>query len=94
VVGTTHPTYAVITPVRDEAEHFARTASSLVGQDHRPEQWVIVDDGSTDSTRKIAESFAADHDWITVVSSGERHERARGAPIVQAFEIGDRKSVV
>jgi biofilm PGA synthesis N-glycosyltransferase PgaC len=88
VIGTALPTYAVITPVRDEAEHFARTASSLVGQDHQPEQWVVVDDGSTDSTRKIAESFAADHDWISVVSSGERHERARGAPIVRAFEVG------
>lgn len=86
--GAPLPTYAVITPVRDEAEHFARTASSMAAQTHRPEQWVIVDDGSTDGTRAIAESFAAEHDWITVVSSSHDHDRARGAPIVRAFEKG------
>jgi hypothetical protein len=86
--GAPLPTYAVITPVRDEAEHFTRTASSMVAQTHRPLRWVIVDDGSTDGTRTIAESFAAEHDWITVVSSGQDHDRARGAPIVRAFEKG------
>ncbi len=82
------PTYAAITPVRDEADHFRRTALSLVAQEHRPVQWVVVDDGSTDGTREIAESFAVDHDWITVISSGQHHDRARGAPIVRAFERG------
>ncbi len=82
------PTYAVVTPVRDEAEHFSRTAASLVAQTHRPQQWVVVDDGSTDGTREIADTLAAEHEWITVVPSGQAHERARGAPIVRAFERG------
>jgi hypothetical protein len=82
------PSYAVVTPVRDEAEHFGRTAASLVAQTHPPAQWVVVDDGSTDGTRAIAETFAAQHEWITVISSGQTHERARGAPIVRAFEAG------
>lgn len=82
------PTYAVITPVRDEAEYLGRTAESLVSQSHGPAQWVVVDDGSTDGTRQIAESYAARHDWITVTSTSGRHDRARGAPIVRAFEAG------
>ena len=85
------PTYAVVTPVRDEAENFARTAESLVAQTHRPQRWVIVDDGSTDGTREIAERFAGDHDWITVVDAEAAHERARGAPIVRAFQHGCRQ---
>ena len=47
-----------------------------------------MDDGSKDRTRSIAESFAAKHDWITVVDSGVDHPRARGAPIVAAFNAG------
>ena len=82
------PTYAVVTPVRDEAEHFARTAESIVAQTHRPVQWVVVDDGSTDGTRELADRYASEHDWIEVVDAGAPHERTRGAPIVRAFERG------
>ena len=82
------PRYAVITPVRDEAQHFGRTARSLLAQTHRPTQWIVVDDGSTDGTREMAEGYASEHEWITVVQSGESHRRRRGAPIVNAFERG------
>lgn len=88
VIADALPTYSVVTPVRDEAQFFARTAESMVAQTHRPRQWVIVDDGSVDGTRSIAESYARDHGWITVISSDARHERARGAPIVHAFNRG------
>ena len=82
------PSYAVVSPVRDEEENLARTANALVAQTHRPQQWVIVDDGSSDGTREIAEVYAARHDWITVMDSGRPHRRARGAPIVRAFNVG------
>jgi len=83
------PSYAVVTPVRDEAEHFARTAESLIGQEHRPLQWVVVDDGSTDGTRELAARYASEHAWISVIDAGAAaHERARGAPIVRAFNAG------
>ena len=84
----TLPTYSVISPVRDEAEHFARTASAVVAQTHRPLQWVVVDDGSADDTLAIARSFAAQHDWITVIELPRTRGRARGAPIVEAFYRG------
>lgn len=82
------PSYAVVSPVRDEAEHFRRTAESLVAQTHRPVAWIVVDDGSTDDTRKIAAAYAVENDWIKVVEASERHERARGGPIVRAFNRG------
>jgi biofilm PGA synthesis N-glycosyltransferase PgaC len=82
------PGYAVVSPVRNEADHLEVTARSMVAQTHRPDRWVIVDDGSTDDTRAIADAFAAEHGWITVIDSGSRHVAARGAPIVRAFNRG------
>jgi biofilm PGA synthesis N-glycosyltransferase PgaC len=82
------PTYAIVSPVRDEAEHFARTAESIIAQTYRPLEWVVVDDGSSDGTRALAEAYAARHPWIRVLDAGPAHERARGAPIVQAFRRG------
>ena len=83
------PDYAVITPVRDEAGNLPRTAASMLAQTVRPRRWLIVDDGSTDGTREFAESLAAGHDWISVISADARSgTRARGGPIVRAFERG------
>ena len=44
--------YAVITPVRDEAENLPRLAASLAAQTELPRTWVIVDNGSEDGTRR------------------------------------------
>jgi biofilm PGA synthesis N-glycosyltransferase PgaC len=82
------PTYAIVSPVRDEAEHFARTAESIIAQSHPPLEWIIVDDGSTDGTRALAEAYAARHPWIRVIDAGPAHQRARGAPIMRAFAHG------
>ncbi len=82
------PSYAVISPVKDEAEHFARTAESLIQQSHPPARWVVVDDCSSDETLAIAMRFAEQHEWITVISSDEPGTRARGGRIVRAFNRG------
>jgi biofilm PGA synthesis N-glycosyltransferase PgaC len=82
------PAYAVVTPVKDEAEHLARTAATMLAQTHRPVQWVIVDDGSADGTRALAESFARSEPWIRAVGSAADGERARGGRVVRAFEHG------
>jgi biofilm PGA synthesis N-glycosyltransferase PgaC len=65
------PTYAIVTPARNERENLARLAQSVIDQDQRPERWVIVDDGSDDGMYEVAQGLAAEHDWITVVGTGE-----------------------
>jgi poly-beta-1,6-N-acetyl-D-glucosamine synthase len=84
------PAYAIVSPVRDEAEHLRRTIESIAAQTHRPARYVIVDDGSTDETPAIAAAAAAEHDWIRVVSRPARAAsgRGRGKPIVEAFNEG------
>jgi hypothetical protein len=84
------PGYAVVTPVKDEADHLPLTIEAMRAQSHPPAQWVIVDDGSTDGTRQIAEAAAQSTDWITAVTTDARGGRARGAPVVRAFDRGRR----
>jgi biofilm PGA synthesis N-glycosyltransferase PgaC len=82
------PDYAIVSPVKDEAAHLLLTARSVLAQTHPPVEWVIVDDGSTDGTRELAESLAEREPWISVIETGSGDARARGAPVVRAFNAG------
>jgi glycosyltransferase involved in cell wall biosynthesis len=84
------PSYAIVSPVKDEAERLELTLRSVCEQTHRPVRWVIVDDGSSDGTRELAERWARREPWITVVGPDRATgaERARGGRVVRAFERG------
>jgi poly-beta-1,6-N-acetyl-D-glucosamine synthase len=82
--------YTVVTPARDEATDLPRLARSLARQSCLPERWVIVDDGSTDSTRAVAEDLARRYGWIRVVSRPGEPVATRGGAVVRAFRDGVR----
>ena len=64
------------------------TLDSVVAQTVRPAKWVIVDDGSTNSTPEILAEYAAAHDWIEVVRKPDRGGRAVGPGVIEAFYFG------
>jgi len=80
----------VISPVRDEAIYIRNTLESMVHQTTRPQEWLIVDDGSQDDTRSIIEAYSKEHSWIRVVSRGDRGFRKVGAGVIAAFDDGRR----
>lgn len=88
--------YIVITPARDEAAFLERTIRSMVAQDHRPECWVIVNDGSTDRTGEIIDRWSTRISWIRPLhleseqadSDANRGERALRAKEIEAFYRG------
>ena len=85
---TSPPSYAIISPVRDEAGHIRRTLEAIVAQTHLPSEWVIVDDGSTDGTQEIVSEYVAEYPWIRLIESGLEGRRERGSRIVDAFKRG------
>lgn len=82
------PTYVIISPVRNEEEFLPRTLESLANQSITPAKWVIVDDGSTDGTRKIAEEAAQKYPWIKLVKRADRGFRQAGTGVIEAFYDG------
>jgi glycosyltransferase involved in cell wall biosynthesis len=70
--------YALIMPVRDEEKYLSAMIDSILGQRVRPARWIIVDDGSTDRTPAIAESYAQRFNFIELIRLPVRDQRMPG----------------
>ena len=79
--------YVLITPARNEEAYIEKTLRSVVSQTAIPEQWVIVDDGSTDSTALLVKNYLRDYPWIELVQRTQRAERSFSRK-VDAFNAG------
>src|SRR5437762_10186322 len=79
--------YVLITPARNEQVFIQKTLESMVAQTVLPERWVIVDDGSTDCTAEIVESYAKRCPWIELLRR-ERRAHRNFAGKVYAFKAG------
>jgi len=80
--------YVIISPVRNEAEFLPLTIASVVAQTVKPYEWIIVDDGSNDTTALVAENAAREHDWIRVLRRADRGFRQPGGGVIDAFYDG------
>ena len=49
--------YLLISPCRNEADYMINTLESVVNQSVTPAKWIIVDDGSTDTTPEILQAL-------------------------------------
>lgn len=65
-----------------------KTLDSVIAQDIQPALWLVVDDGSSDATPQILAEYAAQHDWIQVVTKPDRGKRAVGPGVIEAFYYG------
>jgi glycosyltransferase involved in cell wall biosynthesis len=79
--------YVLITPARNEEKYISKTLDCMVAQTLLPERWVIVDDGSTDRTTEIAQSYAGRFPWIELVRRPQRLDRSF-ANKVHTFNAG------
>lgn len=78
----------IISPVRDESKYLRRTLDSIVAQTCRPVEWILVDDGSSDSTPDIIQEYASQYPFIHLVSRGNRGFRKLGGGVIAAFNHG------
>ena len=82
--------YCLITPCRNE-EAYARIAiESIARQSLPPSRWIIVDDGSTDTTPEILAEYARQLPYLKVVRRTDRGYRQLGGGVIDAFYEGYR----
>ena len=55
--GTRPESIGVVIPVRDGERWLGEAIESALGQDHRPTETIVVDDGSTDRSAEVAERY-------------------------------------
>ena len=79
--------YILITAARNEELFITKTLDSVVTQTALPERWIIIDDGSTDRTAEIVESYTKRHPWIQLLRHPRRVDR-NFAGKVQAVNAG------
>ena len=79
--------YVLITPAHNEEAFIEKTIASMIAQTLFPERWVIVDDGSTDKTAEIVESYVQHYPWIDLVRRPEQLHRSFAGK-VHAFNVG------
>jgi poly-beta-1,6-N-acetyl-D-glucosamine synthase len=56
--------YVLITSAHNEAGLIENTIKSVIDQDIRPVEWIIVDDGSSDNTSEVVKKFVDSNSFI------------------------------
>ena len=81
----------VIVPFLNEEQHLPTLLASLEEQRRTPDELLLVDDGSTDGSPKIAHEFTMRHAWARVLRRPPRppeRDRMYRAHELRAFEWG------
>jgi len=82
-----HIPYVLISPARNEEKNIEKTIQSMINQTHLPLKWVIVNDGSTDSTASIINRYLPKYGWIEMIEMPTRRDRSFAAK-VNGFNAG------
>jgi len=78
-----------IIPVYNEEKHLSSTLDSLLAQSRLPDKIILVDDGSTDSSLRIALKYSELHlSLIDVVRNKKSETHLPGSKVVRAFKTG------
>jgi glycosyltransferase involved in cell wall biosynthesis len=80
--------YIIISPVRNEEEYISDTINSVLNQTIKPKEWIIVNDGSTDSTKEIIERYMQENPWIKLVNLQDRGYYYPGTGVVNVIKEG------
>ena len=68
-------TYALITAAYNEEKNIEKTITAVCCQTILPKKWIIISDGSTDSTDKIVQHYAKKYEFIIFIRLGNDQNR-------------------
>lgn len=79
--------YIIISPVRNEEKYIEKAFLSVISQTVKPVEWIIINDGSTDTTKEIIETYLNKFRWIKLINRPDKGHRAGAGP-AEAFNEG------
>lgn len=79
--------YVLITPARNEEKYIEKTIQSVIKQTILPQKWIVVSDGSTDSTDEIVQQYQSRYSFIELLRRQSVEERNFESK-VYAFQEG------
>ncbi len=79
--------YVLITAAKNEESFIEKTIQSVINQLHKPAEWIIVSDGSTDTTEYIVSKYTSENSFIKLLVNN-RKEARDFASKVYAINIG------
>jgi len=82
------PKISVIVPVLNGEKYLAEALKSLLSQRYETLEILVVDDGSTDGTRKVAEAFQGKIRYVFQENKGAPSARNRGVSLATGDLIG------
>lgn len=80
--------YYIVIPTYNEEKFISLTLQSLVEQTVLPSKIVVVNDGSTDKTEEIVQSFVIKYPFISLVNKTSDAIHLPGSKVIQAFQKG------
>jgi len=78
----------VITPVKNEEENLPSLIESVKNQSLKPFAWVIVNDNSTDDSRKIIDEKTKLEDWIYLIDKKGSKEYKMEENYAEVLSVG------
>jgi poly-beta-1,6-N-acetyl-D-glucosamine synthase len=80
--------FVVISPLRNEEHFLPQTVRCMAAHTVRPAEWILVDDGSTDTTGNVVDDAARRFPWIKAIHRKDRGFRQAGGGVIEAFDDG------
>ncbi|SRR5690606_28520509 len=79
---------SIVIPAHNEAAYIRECLDSIVAQTLHPNELIVVDDNSSDTTHEIALEYAGQHPWIKVFQRQSSNEHIPGKKVVDSFNFG------
>lgn len=84
-------TFSIVVPAHNEEKLLPSFLKSVCSQNLLPEEMILIDDNSNDSTKKIMIDYQSKNDFIKVFSHKSSNEHMPGSKVVNAFLFGYSK---
>ncbi len=82
--GLDHPQISALIPSYNRAHLLPRSIESILNQTLPPDEIIVVDDGSTDDTRKVVEGFGRHVQYLYQENAGSAAARHHGMQVASS----------